>query len=76
MSLDRKDLKIQALKERLTQITVDAEDRVADLRVELTVNAQEYQAVIEGLQSRIDELTAQEGTDVSQDDEESPNDRH
>lgn len=34
--MDRKDLKIQALLERVSSLTTDYENRIADLRVELT----------------------------------------
>jgi len=33
---DKKDLKILALRERVAQLTADYEDKIADLRVELT----------------------------------------
>ena len=35
--MDRKDLKIQALLERIRDLTTNYENQVADLRVELTV---------------------------------------
>lgn len=38
---DKKDLKILALRERVAQLTAEYEDKIADLRVELTVTAQE-----------------------------------
>ena len=37
MELDRKDLKIEALRQRVSEITTNFEDRVADLRIELTI---------------------------------------
>lgn len=41
--MDRNELKIQALRERVAQLTVDYEDKVADLRVELTIVSQELE---------------------------------
>lgn len=38
--MDRKELKIQALRERIAEITTMYEDKVADLRVEITFNAE------------------------------------
>lgn len=38
--LDRKDLKIQALLEKLGEQTQTYENRIADLRVELTISEQ------------------------------------
>lgn len=40
MSLDRKDLKIQALLEKIASLTQNYENQVADLRVALTVSEQ------------------------------------
>lgn len=39
--LDRKDLKIQALLEDISQLTTQYKNQVADLRVELTIVSQE-----------------------------------
>lgn len=39
--LDRKDLKIQALLEKISNMTAQYEDQVANLRVELTMVSQE-----------------------------------
>jgi hypothetical protein len=39
--MDRKDLKIQALKERIAGLTTEYEDKNADLRVELTLVSME-----------------------------------
>lgn len=72
MSLDRKDLKIQALKERVSTLTTDYEDKVADLRVELTVTTIELNERLADLQSRYDELVEkqkQEGENVPQEEE-------
>jgi hypothetical protein len=56
---DPKDLKIQALTERLASIVADYEDKFADVRVEFTVT-------VEALQNRIADLEAQV---VSQDED-------
>lgn len=40
---DRKDLKIQALLEKIANLTASYEDQVADLRVELTMVADELE---------------------------------
>lgn len=39
--MDRNELKIMALRERVAQLTAEYEDKVADLRVELTIVSQE-----------------------------------
>lgn len=38
------ELKVQALRERLAQIVTEYEDRVADLRVNLTLQQEQLQA--------------------------------
>lgn len=40
---DKKDLKILALRERVAQLTAEYEDKIADLRVELTVTTAELE---------------------------------
>lgn len=48
--MDEKDLKIQALRERIGELTVHYEDKIADLRVALTVasnNAQQTDQPVE-----------------------------
>lgn len=50
--MDRKDLKIEALLQRVSSLTTEYENRVADLRVELTLEAQERQDA----QTRVAEL--------------------
>lgn len=57
--MDRKDLKIQALLEKISTLTTQKENEIADLRVELTVVSEEKRE----LESRFAEL---EGKDVSQ----------
>jgi len=39
--MDRNELKILALRERVAQLTAEYEDKVADLRVELTLVSEE-----------------------------------
>jgi hypothetical protein len=48
---DKKDLKILALRERVAQLTAEYEDKIADLRVELTVTTQEFEAFKKSLES-------------------------
>lgn len=40
----REGMKIMALTERVAQLTADYENKIADLRVELTIVSQELQA--------------------------------
>lgn len=42
--MDRKELKIQALLEKVASLTAQYENQVADLRVDLTVVSQELQS--------------------------------
>lgn len=51
-SIDRKDLKIQALLEKVSSMTAQYENQVADLRVELTISESERQ----NLQAKVSEL--------------------
>lgn len=53
--MDNKDLKILALKEAVGNLTSSYEEKVADLRVELTQKA----SIIEELQRRVRELDVQ-----------------
>jgi hypothetical protein len=56
MELDRKDLKIQALTERIAHLTAEYENKVSDLRVELTITSAErdgYQQEVEQLKSEV-----------------------
>jgi hypothetical protein len=48
--MDRKDLKIQALRERISVITTEYEDKNADLRVELTVVSEQRDEFLKRLQ--------------------------
>lgn len=41
--MDRNELKVMALRERVAALTADYEDKVADLRVELTLVSQELE---------------------------------
>jgi hypothetical protein len=41
--MDEKDLKNQALLERIAELTAQYEDKIADLRVALTVQAQQLE---------------------------------
>lgn len=53
--LDRKDLKIQALLEKVSSLTARYENEIADLRVELTVAQSESEQVIADLNRRLEE---------------------
>ncbi len=66
--LDRKDLKIQALLERISQLTTQYESQVSDLRVELTVVSQE----LEGYRQREAEATEPDVEEVKEDKSEKP----
>lgn len=58
--MDRKDMKIEALKQRLAEITVQYEDRDADRRIEITEMAQKIKeledALIELQEAKPDEV--------------------
>jgi hypothetical protein len=56
--MDRKDLKIQALLEKISSLTTSYENNAADLRVELTLASQERDQVqqeLEGLKNEVAE---------------------
>lgn len=62
---DRKDLKIQALLERFSELTSQYENRIADLRVEFTITSEQYERALSEARSEIEELRqnlAQQGT--------------
>lgn len=66
--MDKNELKVQALLERVSEITTTYENRVADLRVELTTVSQELQEVRVEVQRLNDELVkARDGEPDSQD---------
>lgn len=50
-TLDRKDLKIQALLEKVSSLTTQYENQIADLRVELTVSEVERESLAKELES-------------------------
>lgn len=54
------ELKIQALRESLASKTAQAEDQIADLRVEVTLKDQELQTAL----ARIAALEAEKDVDV------------
>lgn len=56
--MDEKDLKINALLERVAQLTQEYENKVADYRVALTQQSQN----IESLQQKVQELEAENVT--------------
>lgn len=52
--MDKNELKVQALTERLAQVTAEQENRIADLRVELTIvslERDEYKKKVEEFES-------------------------
>lgn len=56
--MDRTELKVKALLERVSNLTTEYENKVADLRVELTVVSQERDAEVEALRNTVAELQA------------------
>lgn len=65
MDIDRKDLKIQALLEKVSSLTAQYENQVADLRVELTISEAERGE----LQQKVEDL---ETVDVSVEEDDKP----
>ena len=56
--MDEKELKIQALTERIAELTAGYENKVADLRVALTLQAQQLEdAKKENADVEVDEST-------------------
>lgn len=53
--ITREGLKIVALRERVAQLTAEYEDKIADLRVELTYNAAELQHLKDKYEPETDE---------------------
>lgn len=71
MSLDRKDLKIQALLEKIATLTQSYENQVADLRVAITVSEQslkesqdEIKRLTEPVNTEDPDVSAPEPTEV------------
>lgn len=60
--MDRKELKIQALLEKISNLTTNYENQVADLRVELTVLGKE----VEELKNALAEAQAQFSSDTDE----------
>lgn len=50
--MDKNELKILALRERISQLTTDYEDKIADLRVALTISEQEKLELVESLKEK------------------------
>lgn len=62
MDYDRKDLKIQALLEKVSELTTNYENKIADLRVEITVKDQDLknsQTQIESLRVALEQKEAE-----------------
>lgn len=52
INMDRKDLKVQALLEKVSSLTTEYTNQIADLRVEVTLVTEER----DNLQAQLDEL--------------------
>lgn len=66
--MDRKDLKIEHYKQKVAELSVQYEDKIADLRVELTVVTQErddLQQLATHLQDQLNSLS--EPTEIDED---------
>jgi hypothetical protein len=61
--IDRKDLKIQALLEDISQLTTQYKNQIADLRVELTISENDKR----NLESRVAELEEPDKADEKED---------
>lgn len=59
---DRRDLKIQALLEKISSLTANYENQIADLRVDFTISERDKEVLQE-------ELNLLKETDVSQEDD-------
>lgn len=61
-TVDRKDLKIKALRESTSKLVSDYEDRIAELRIELTIHATEIdnlRAHVQNLENENNSLRAE-----------------
>lgn len=56
---DKDTLKVQALKERISELVGDYEDKVADIRAEVTMVVSEYEEKMAALNAEVDSLKAQ-----------------
>lgn len=65
MELDRKDLKIEALKQRLAEITVQYEDKDADRRVEITFLTNQVQELRDSYETQLNS-PAQEAHEITE----------
>lgn len=62
MDLDRKDLKIEALKQKIAKIVTQYEDQESDYRVEITLLSNDlefYKTQHQAVAARVEELEAQ-----------------
>lgn len=69
--MDRKDLKVQALLERVSSLTTEYENKVADLRVELTVSEQSNAQLVEQVESLTKKVDKLSGENVPSEESES-----
>lgn len=52
---DKNTLKVQALRERLSELVGDYEEKIADIRAEVTLAVDQHKAQIEELQKSLDQ---------------------
>lgn len=65
--MDKSSLKIQALLEKISSLTTNYENQVADLRVELTMQGMEKDAEIATLRAQLEEATSDSVAEESSD---------
>jgi phage host-nuclease inhibitor protein Gam len=54
--LNKDELKILAFKERIAELVVSYEDRIADIRADYTLSVEQMNAKIQELQNQLDEF--------------------
>lgn len=52
---DKNTLKVQALRERLSELVGEYEEKIADIRAEVTIAVDQHKAQIEELQKSLDQ---------------------
>jgi hypothetical protein len=66
MTLDRNELKVQALLEKISTLTTNYENQIADLRVEITLVGQQLQETQEQLANAVSEEEAADTADTAE----------
>lgn len=61
--IDRNELKVQALLEKISNLTANYENQIADLRVELTIISEELRELNEAAKSNKSGKSAKPSTD-------------